>query len=120
MSIFFHLTERFNQLINSPMKIEIFYGELPISPNLPQQGNKVIEAQSFEKENPNLEEIETMGRDGESITILKNPLDGHYYAKGSFGNEKKIYYLALGDDLSTESKQSLLGQWRRRNTGDKI
>jgi len=77
----------------------------------------MLEVEQFEKENPNLETIETMGINEGSITISRNPLDGQFYAKGPFGSEKKIYYISLGNDLSTESKQTLLSDWRRRNQG---
>jgi hypothetical protein len=77
----------------------------------------MLEVEQFEKENPSLEIIETMGPNEESITISRNPLDGHFYAKGPFGSDKQIYYISLGNDLSTESKQTLLSEWRRRNQG---
>jgi hypothetical protein len=77
----------------------------------------MLEVEQFEKENPNLETIETMGINEGSITITRNPLDGQFYAKGPFGSEKQIYYISLGNDLSTESKQTLLSDWRRRNQG---
>ena len=77
----------------------------------------MLDVEQFEKENPNLETVETMGLNEESITISRNPIDGHFYAKGPFGGEKKFYYISLGNDLSTESKQTLLSEWRRRNQG---
>jgi hypothetical protein len=77
----------------------------------------MLEVEQFEKENPNLETVETMGFNEESIIISRNPIDGNYYAKGPFGSGKKVYYISLGNDLSTESKQTLLSDWRRRNHG---
>ena len=78
----------------------------------------MIEVEQFEKENPHLETVETMGTNEKSITISRNPLDGQFYAKGPFGSDKQVYYILLGTDLSTESKQTLLSDWRRRNQGN--
>ena len=75
----------------------------------------MLEVEQFEKENPNLETIETMGSDQNSITITRDPSNGHFYAKGPFGNKKEIFYIPLGSDLASESKQALLSEWRRRN-----
>ena len=75
----------------------------------------MLDPEQFEKENPGLETIEAMGRGPNSILLARSPKDGHYYAKGPFGKNGEILYIALGNDLSTESKQTLLGEWRRRN-----
>ncbi len=74
----------------------------------------MFEAHEFEKDNPGLETIEIMGADKECIVIARNLKDGEFYAKGPFGKDGEILYISLGSDLSNESKQTLLSEWRRR------
>lgn len=78
----------------------------------------MLEIEKFERENPELVPIETMGRDLNSVIIFRNLMDGQYYAKGPFGSEMEICYISLGSDLSTDSKQALLSEWRRKNQRD--
>jgi hypothetical protein len=77
--------------------------------------SRMLDAEQFEKDNPGLETIEIMGADKECIVIARNQKDGEFYAKGPFGKDSEISYISLGSDLSTESKQTLLSDWRRRN-----
>jgi hypothetical protein len=72
----------------------------------------MMDVLKFEKENPELDTIEIMASTTTHIQILRDKKSGLYYAKGPFGKENATCYVSLGDDLSSESKQSLLSGWR--------
>jgi hypothetical protein len=73
----------------------------------------MIDISDFKNDHPQVKVIEVLGQTDRLIEIIQSIKNDEYFAKGPFGTNSEYVYISLGFDLSTESKQTLLAQWRR-------